>query len=327
MCLLRPGDFMTEAASFDIMLLGLKDPTHAGRARYANVMERLTGRPGADIRPGAGRPTDPIFQSLDIDTARKVADALAEVGVLIEVRRSTEYASAVSEQVVDSTDCPRCGYVQPAGADECDRCGLVFAKFEREQVSGMQTSRQLEDALTRALQSREEWAQKAKAYLETHPLKEGSTDGFDNLVMRDEVSFLRLVSDEGPILMTSRRFIANVEQGYFSIPYEIVEDVTVGGGLVVKKSKVRLLLGFFVPIPAPVDNSKQFTWQLDKDSSFYKDVIMDWCFSRNFVCGGCGQRDLDYRLEDDEPRARCMHCATDHSIDLREAIAVPLTVE
>ena len=133
----------------------------------------------------------------------------SEVGVLIEVRRSTEYASAVSEQVVDSTDCPRCGYVQPAGADECDRCGLVFAKFEREQVSGMQTSRQLEDALTRALQSREEWAQKAKAYLETHPLKEGSTDGFDNLVMRDEVSFLRLVSDEGPILMTSRRFIAS----------------------------------------------------------------------------------------------------------------------
>lgn len=318
---------MTEATSFDIMLLGLKDPSSAARARYANVMERLTGRPGADVRPGAARATEPIFRSLDLDTARKVADALAEVGVLIEVRRSTEYASGVREQVVDSTDCPRCGYVQPAGASECARCGLVFAKFEREQVGGMQKSRQLEEALTRALQSREEWAQKAKKYLETHPLKEGSTEGFESLVMRDEVPFLRLVSDEGPILMTSRRFIVNLTEGYFSVPYEVVEDVTVGGGLVQKRGRVRLLLGFFVPIPTPVELAKQFTWQLDKDSSFYKDVIMDWCFSRNFVCGGCGQRDLDYRLEDDEPRTRCMHCATDHTIDLREAIAVPMTVE
>ncbi len=318
---------MTEATSFDIMLLGLNDPSSAGRARYANVMERLTGRPGADVRPGAPRPTDPIFRSLDLDTARMVADALAEVGVLIEVRRSTEYASGVREQVVDSADCPRCGYIQPAGGNECARCGLVFAKFEREQIGGMQKSRQLEEALTKALQSREEWAMKAKKYLETHPLKEGSTEGFDSLVMRDEVPFLRLMSEEGPILMTSRRLIANVPDGYFSIPYEIVEDVTVGGGLVQKKGRVRLLLGFFVPIPTPVDAGKQFTWQLDKESSFYKDVIMDWCFSRNFVCGGCGKRDLDYRLEGSKPRTRCMHCATDHDIDLREALAVPLTVE
>jgi hypothetical protein len=66
---------------------------------------------------------------------------------------------------------------------------------------------------------------------------------------------------------------------------------------------------------------------MDKDSSFYKDVIMDWCFSRSFLCGGCGQRDLDFRLEDTNVHTRCMHCALDHEIDMREAIAVPIAVE
>lgn len=318
---------MTESLSFDILFLGLNEPTPAGQARYANVMERLTGRPAADFSLGADRSEDPLFRALDLDTAQKVADALGDTGVLIEVRRSTEAASDVREQVVDSVECPRCGYVQPAGGDECSRCGLVFAKFEREQIHGMQKSAQLEEALAKALQSREEWAQKATQYLETHPLKEGSTDGFDNVVMQDEVPFLRLTTDEGPILMTSRRLIASLEAGYCSIPYEMVEDVTVGGGLVQKKSKPRLLLAFHTSLPVPIEPAKQASWQLDKDSSFYKEVIMDWCFSRSFLCGGCGQRDLDYRTEDNKAHCRCMHCALDHEIDMREAIAVPIAVE
>jgi hypothetical protein len=201
---------------------------------------------------------------------------------------------------------------------------LVFAKYEREQVQQMQQSSQVEEALTKALQSREEWTQKAATYLETHPLKEGSTDGFENVLDREEVPFLRLVSEEGPILMTSRRMLASLKEGFFSIPYEMIEDVTVGGGLVQKKNRVRLQLGFFTAITSPVGPSKQSTWQLDKDSSFYKDVIMDWAYSRNFMCSSCGKRDLDYRLDGSKPRARCMHCATDHDIDLREALAVPL---
>ncbi len=318
---------MTDPTSFDIMLLGLNDPSPAGQARYEDVMERLTGRPAADFSIGSGRPERPIFNALDLDTARKVADALGDVGAFIEVRRTTEYASETREQVVDTTSCPQCGYVQPAGTDECRRCGLVFSKFEREQIHSMQKGGRLEEALTKALQAREEWNLKATKYLETHPLAEGSTDGFDHVLKREEIPFLRLNSDEGPILMTSRRLIGLVEDVMFSIPYEMVDDVTVGGGLVQKKSKTRLLLGFQAPIPAPTEPVKQFTWMLDKDSSFYKDVIMDWCYSRNFVCGGCGQRDLDFRIEDDEIRTRCMHCATDHEIDLREAIAVPLAPE
>jgi hypothetical protein len=138
------------------------------------------------------------------------------------------------------------------------------------------------------------------------------------------VPFLRLRSEEGPILMTSRRLIASLEGGFFFIPYEMVSDVTLGGGLVQKKNWVRLQLSFHAPIPSPSGTTKQFTWMLDKDSSFYKDVIMDWCFARLFICGGCGQRELDFRLEGSKPKARCMHCATDHEIDLREAIAIPL---
>jgi hypothetical protein len=142
--------------------------------------------------------------------------------------------------------------------------------------------------------------------------------------MHDEVPFLRLIADEGPILMTHRRMIANLTDGSFSIPYEMVGDVTLGGGLVQKKNRVRLQLTFHAAIPAPGGSSKQFTWQLEKESSFFKDVIMDWCYSRVFMCGGCGQRELDFRVDGTKTKCRCMHCATDHDIDLDEGIAVPV---
>jgi len=54
---------------------------------------------------------------------------------------------------------------------------------------------------------------------------------------------------------------------------------------------------------------------------------MDWAFARNFMCGACGARDLDFRLEDSDSHCRCMHCATDHQIDLREALAIPTSVQ
>ena len=54
---------------------------------------------------------------------------------------------------------------------------------------------------------------------------------------------------------------------------------------------------------------------------------MDWSFARSFICGGCGERDLQYRTDGNKVYARCMHCATDHEIDVREAVAVPLIKE
>ena len=40
---------MSETYSYDIHLLGLTDPSKAGRIRFAGNMERLTGRPSADF--------------------------------------------------------------------------------------------------------------------------------------------------------------------------------------------------------------------------------------------------------------------------------------
>jgi len=320
---------MPDAFSFDIHVLGLVDASPSGRTRFASTMERLTGRPGSEFEQTFPKAEDAAFQYLDQEKARLVAGALGDSGVLIEVRpRVSAPGETEAEQSLSVRVCPSCQHTQPMAAEECEACGVVFAKFEREQVFKMQKDRCLEEALTKALQVREEWLNRAKQYLETHPIPEDATEGFGRVLMRDELPFLRLASDEGPILMTSRRMIAAVGEIFHSIPYEMISDVDVGGGLVVKKNKVRLHFAFHSQIPlGGGEMKKSLTWQLDKDSSFYKEVIMDWAFARSFICGGCGERDLQYRTDGNKVRARCMHCATDHEIDAREAVAVPLIKE
>ena len=132
-----------------------------------------------------------------------------------------------------------------------------------------------------------------------------------------------------PILMTSRRLVTKKEGKFISLPYEIIKDVDYGGGrLQTKKSKFRLMLVFHTPIPADSgDQMKNIAWHLDKESSFSKDVVIDWGYARNFICGSCGERELDYRTEGEKLHMRCMHCATDHEIDLAEGVAVPLMKE
>jgi hypothetical protein len=227
-----------------------------------------------------------------------------------------------------STDtCPTCGFVQPAGGAECSKCGLVFSKFEREQVQEMQQDRELEKAVTTAMKVREEWDHRATAYLETHPFPESALEGFADAVARGEVPFLRLESEEGSVLLTSRRLIAQHKDDHMSIPYEMVADVTFGGGLVTSKKKTRMVLEFHSPLPKGDGTSKSVTWMLDKESTFFKEVVMDWAFSRNFMCGACGARDLDYRTDGTTASCRCMHCATDHRVDLEEAMAIPVAVD
>jgi hypothetical protein len=176
------------------------------------------------------------------------------------------------------------------------------------------------------LKVREEWDQRATQYLETHELQQGAVEPFSDVLVSGEIPFLRLNSDEGPILLTSRRMVARHKDETFTIPYEMIEDVTFGGGLVTSKKKTRMLLAFHSPLPSGDGSAKSLSWQIDKESTFYKDVVMDWSFSRNFICGACGARDLDFRLDADGPHCRCMHCATDHSVDLREALAIPAAV-
>lgn len=318
---------MYDMVSFDIMLLGLTKPGEAGRSRYANAMARLTGKQQRDFRNPSPSFDQPLFSALDQGAAQMVARTLGDAGALIEVRRSTTVARGHSDQLAPTDTCPACGFVQPAGGNECGKCGLIFSKFEREQVQQMQQGRGLEDALSKAIKARDEWYQRAHHYLETHPLPVDATTGLTEPIAAGELPFLRLNSDEGPVLLTSRRIIASNKGNTLSIPFEMIEDVNFGGGLVAKKTKVRMQLVFRAPLAAGEGTAKSLTWQLDKESGFSKDVVMDWAFARNFMCGACGARDLDFRLEGANNRCRCMHCATDHQIDLREALAIPTSVQ
>lgn len=323
--------------SFEIFVLGLTDASKAGRARFAKTMEQLTARPAKDFEASFPSSNEALFRGLDQENAKKVADTLGDAGIFIEIRprlETSEITGFTSEppEISDESEytrsCPACNFVQSADALECQRCGVVFAKVEREQIHKMQKERFLEEALTKALQVREEWRHRARQYLESHPLPEGAADQFEPFLVQDEEPFLVLHSEEGPILMTSRRILALADDTTHSIPYEMISDVDVGGGLVQKKKTVRLQITFHSPLPqSSGDPAKAMSWNLDKDSSFYKDVIMDWAFARNFICGACGERDLDFRTESYEVHARCMHCATDHEIDLQEAVAVPQVQE
>jgi hypothetical protein len=313
--------------SFDIFLLGLQDPSSAGRVRFLNAMERLSGRAADEHAASLSRTGEPLFRSLDRDQAQVVARVLEEAGVRIEIRPTRDRPVTDPDLEVRTAACPRCGFVESAGGQECRRCGLVFAKWEREKVQRMQTERRLEEALQKALQVRQEWVQRAKVFLETHPLPPDTLTPFSSILLKDEIPFLSLSADEGPLLLTSRRLLFARDGEVGSLPYEMIADVDVGGGLVVRKDRMRILLTFHGQLTVGESPAKSIAWQLDKDSSFYKDVLLDWCFARNFQCGSCGAGELDFRVERGKPRARCMRCATDHDIDLTEAVAIPLVAE
>ncbi len=312
------------AESFDLHFLGLKDASAGGRTRFMSAMERLTGEPAQGFKDAMRPTTDPLFRSLSEAPTRTVLDALQDAGVMIEIRPSSAPPDALLERSLSSQRCPSCGFIQPPeGVEDCPRCGLVFAKWEREKIQKMQRESQLEEALERALQIRKEWVEKANGYLESHPLDADSSIAFGDDLVSQEVPFLRLYSDEGPILMTSQRMLAKFERAVYSIPYEMITDVDVGGGLMKKKNRVRLQFTFNCEMPFPSGPAKSMTWSLDKESAFKKDVIMDWAFARRFICGSCGAYDLQFRLAETAVRARCMHCANDHSVDLAEAVLVP----
>jgi hypothetical protein len=124
--------------------------------------------------------------------------------------------------------------------------------------------------------------------------------------------------------MTSRQVLARIDNDYAFLPYEIIKDVDYGGGLVVKKNHTRLVLHFHSPIPLKAKTVNSLTWQLTAEAATNKETIMDWAFARSYFCGACGARDLDFRTDKDETFGRCMHCATDHTIDLRSHRITPM---
>lgn len=311
--------------SFDIAFLGLKDPSTVGRSRLVIAMERLTGRSTADCQEVLSKVGKTIFESLPIDQAKLIVNALDDAGAVYEIRPKEDVARAVSDAPGGGmAACPSCGFVQQAGKDECPRCGVIFSKMEKDEIRKMQKDTALEEAQQRAEQIRQEWDDRARQIVESRPLSDQAYKTFEKDLTREEIPFLFLESAEGPILMTSRRVLALVDNAVAHLPYEIIKDVDFGGGLVVKKGHTRLVLRFHTPISFNDRKISSLSWQLTADSATNKEVIMDWAFARSYMCGECGARDLDYRNEKSEIRARCMHCATDHIIDLPNLRITPV---
>ena len=309
---------METTYSFDIAFLGLVDPSPAGRSKFVLAMERLTGKSTADCQEIFGRVGQTLFDSLPTDQARLIANALEEVGAIYEIRPKEGAARSVEEGLDGGMhQCPSCGFVQHAGANECPRCGVIFSKMERDVVRRMQKDQALEEALARAEQIRQEWDERAQQYVGQHPLPADATQEFTSVLSKQEIPFLLLRSVEGPLLMTSRQLLGKVEGQFVFLPYEMIKDVDYGGGLVVKKGHTRLLVHFYSPVPFRDKTVGSMTWQLDGPSATHKETIMDWCFARSYMCGSCGARELDFRTSQGVVRARCMHCATDHEVDLR----------
>ncbi len=322
---------MAETHSYDIFILGLKDASAQGRHRFAATIETLTGRSATDFDDNFPSGILPMFEALDTERAQKIVDTLSDAGIMIEVR---PIDAPPVEELVDvdphTRSCPACNQRQPAEAVECGKCGVVFAKYEREQLLKMQQDHNLEQAMINAAQVREEWVQRAQKYLETHKLEKDATVEFSTILMNDEVPFLRLDSDEGPLLLTSRRIISENDGKFESIPYEMIDEVEYGGGRLAtsKKAKQRLQLNFHSPFPTSGGQViKNIAWHLDKESSFSKEVVFEWGYARNFICGSCGVRELEYRTDGDKVHMRCMHCATDHEINMKEGVAVPALAE
>lgn len=313
-----------QVVSFDIYLLGLKDPSPTGRKRFVHAMARLTGRNTEELQNLLGRSSDALFRALDCDKARVVVDTLDEAGVRVEIRPSTSPPVGSEMGTVATRECPACGLVNPVESVDCSRCGLVFAKWERESVQRMQRESRLAEAVGRAMVVREEWNQRAKALLEKRPLDPTAAAPFEGALLRDEIPFLGLASDEGPLLMTSRRLLSHRDGGVMVIPYELVSDVDLGGGLVPRRNRVRMVLTFHSPFASTSGPLKRLEWWLDKESAFHREVVMDWCFARSFLCGSCGARELEHRLEGRTNHFRCMRCATDHEVELNEALAIPI---
>jgi hypothetical protein len=324
---------MAEVYSYDIYVIGLEDPSSSGRYRFASTMERLTGRPSEQFEESFPPPDIPVFEAMNPEKAVETADALGSMGVLIEVRPTDNPPRVQLKIEAETQECPACNQIQPTANDECLKCGIVFKKFEREQLVKMHKDHTLEQAMIKAMQVREEWLHRAKQYLEQHKTAQDFSSAFADELVQDEIPFLRLDSAEGPILLTSRRLVTKLENSFESVPYEMISEVDYGGGAIkTSKSKFRLQVIFHTPMPLESGElAKNLAWHLDKDSSFNKEIVFEWGYARNFICGACGERDLQYRTDEvrgmHKMRCRCMHCATDHEIDLAECLAIPLISE
>ncbi len=314
--------------SFDLWFLGLRDPSPAGRTRFVGTLSRLAGIGAAEAETRLTAAGEPLFSRLSAERAREVVEALAAAGARVEIRPRKEPAVRESESAATRT-CPRCDFAVPADAVDCPRCGLVFAKWEREQVLAMQREQRLEEALAKAMEVRQKWDGQARELLAKHPLKGPLPPELESVLTPQEIPFLMLHSEEGPILLTSRRLLASRSGVRLSIPWELMSDVAFSSGALKKRSdRTKMQITLAGPIPVgPESTAAKLVWSVGRISYVERDAVTNWVFARKFACGSCGATDLQFRLDGRSVHGRCMHCATDHEIDLDEAVAIPLLTD
>lgn len=269
----------------------------------------------------------PLIRSIDGQTAAKILTTLDEIGIRTEIRPAAPLPTPppmTPAVETATTPCPSCGFANPESQPECSACGLVFAKFEKRAVGRMMAESRLEEEINRARRIEQEWTDHASNYRKQHPLPAGATVPFADDLVVEEVPFLRLETDSGPLLLTSKRMLVRTKKELISIPFEMISTLEFGGGFSLLGGNTRMVLTFKAPLVIKRLRASTLTLQVQKNPSFDRETILHWAFSKNFMCGRCGARDLSFRLEKSQPRARCMRCAADHSINLTQAVALPM---
>lgn len=315
-----------DTRKFDIFPLAFTIDSDEAKARFRALADRFSD--GHQQMWGAlGQP---LFRSIDGQTATEILAKLDEIGIRTEIRPAAPPSAAAPmiPTVENKTlPCPSCGFANPESQPDCGACGLVFAKFDRREVSRMMAETRLEEEINRARRIEQEWTDKASDYRAQHQLPAGVTAPFADDLLVEEVPFLRLETDLGPLLLTSKRMLARTKKELLSIPFEMISSVEFGGGFSILGGNIRMVLTFKAPLVIKRLRASTLTLQVQKNTSYDRETILHWAFSKNFICGRCGARELSFRLDKAESRARCMRCAADHSINLTHAVALPLGEE
>ncbi|NOZ79056.1 MAG: hypothetical protein GXP48_07755 [Acidobacteria bacterium] len=314
-------------ASFDIFFLSLRDPSKAGRLRFVQTLGHISDKTNDEIEDILGTGRGLLFERLSRERANAVVKALGNAGARLEIRPNQ--APPAQDDVVATRECPRCGFIERADAEECSQCGLVFAKWEREQIRVMQREKRLEEAMAKALQVRQKWTERATEYVAKHPLSGEIPAPLQAKLSPQETVFMLVESEEGPLVLTSRRCLCRRGGFTFSVPWELMAGIDFGGGLLKKRGDFsRMQMNFHGPVPiGGGETAQKLMWQVGDLDATDRDTIMSWAYARKFPCGACGETELHFQFDGKKVHGRCMHCATDHEIDLEEALAIPILAD
>lgn len=313
--------------TFNIVALAFPQPSASVDTRYDAVVQRY-GR-WADTEAVWGQRDTVLFRAVDGPTAAAIIDDLDPLGVKTEIRPvAPEPATPAAAATPVGPPCPSCQFPNPEGQAECGACGLVFAKYEQRVVRRMMKDARLEEELSKARMIDQEWTDRAAGYIRKHPLPGSALDSFTDELSAEEIPFLRLESDGGPILLTSRRMLVTFKkEGVASLPFEMMDGVELGGGFTILGGTIKMVITFKAPTFLAGQKRSSLTRQVRKDAGFDREALLHWSYSKNFLCGQCGARDLAFRYEQGRTRCRCRRCAADHLIDLKQAVARPTGAE